>query len=60
MEKARYTLVGIVVGAILGVAAAPVSTRLQASTWVPQSSSWSAYHAAIPAPAREEEPAPTF
>ena len=59
MDKLRYSLIGTIIGIILGAGAAPV---LQAGTEAPrpaEGGAWTSYHAAIPA-RTEEEASPTF
>jgi len=59
MDKLRYTLIGTILGIILGAGAAPVLQAGTAPSLPSDGGAWTSYHAAIPARA-EEEASPTF
>ena len=60
MVRIRYTAFGIVLGLVLGFGVAPTLIGATAPTPAIEGAVWTKEHAAIPAPTRYAEPAPTF
>jgi hypothetical protein len=57
MEKARFALIGLIAGTLLGAAARTGPAPSQAAE---PHDRWTPYHAAVTARAQDEEAAPTF
>ncbi len=57
MEKARFALIGLIGGTLLGAAARTGPAPSQAAE---PHDRWTPYHAAITSRAQDEEAAPTF